>query len=71
MAAAVLTIQLSNGKLGLDGKVAQQPPPLLAIISLEFSFALGALLSLGVAVAWWRGRITLGNFEPFTPHLGT
>src|SRR5271170_4792713 len=57
MAAAVLTIQLSNGKPGLDGKAVQQPSSLLAIISSEFSFALGALLSMGVAVAWWRGAL--------------
>lgn len=55
MVAAALIIHFFDGQPAVNNHPERQPASLLAVVSSISNFSMGVLVSMGVAVSWWRG----------------
>jgi hypothetical protein len=57
MVSAALIIHFFDGQPAVDNHPERQPASLLAVVSSISNFSMGVLVSMGVAVSWWRGAL--------------
>src|SRR5215472_13780227 len=54
MVIAALIIHFFDGQPAVNNHPERQPASLLAVVSSISNFSMGVLVSMGVAVSWWR-----------------